>query len=263
LGGGCHLVVGFGDLPAPSALGACAKPDPEEVADPEFSVGLTFVNKDELPVQGVLGVRACRTEETPSLNCGSPLTALTTVDESGRADLTIKGVGKGQSFYLRAEKDDAYFPASIFTLPDIKHPAQLPPLLAFDQDLVNSIAAQAMLERTPDVDERGHMAVIVRDCLGDPVPGIDVQIANAFDDKTSPFARDPQAPSGYARRQVTQDDGMVIYLSLLAAADTFSVGVILVDTSNQRNLTESPIQVPVRKGEVTIFLVEPKLAQRQ
>ncbi|HEU4412044.1 MAG TPA: hypothetical protein VFS43_42780 [Polyangiaceae bacterium] len=269
LSGGCHLLVGFDELPESGAeplplLGACTTAEPSGLPEPEIRLGLTFVQNSGPPASRELEVKACALDPPRArLSCATPLTPPVNPDESGRVELLIgpSPDREGPYFsYVRAEKAGLYFPTSILTWPAIRRSAELPPLIAISELLVQAVTELTMLDRVTDIDNRGHLIVVVTDCSGAPTPNVEVLVdERARDETTVTFARGSDTLPDF-KRWVTDDDGIVVYLGLPASQEIFELPLQLRDAASGRDVLPEPITVPVRRSEVTMVLVAPWLA---
>lgn len=264
--GGCHLLVDFRDLPptgATSPLGTCTDAEPG-VPELEIRLGLNFVQNNGMPAGTELEVKACPIDATQApLSCAEPLTPVVNPDASGHVDLLISpdpDLAKPYLPYVRVEKEGLYFPTSILTWPVIERSANLPPLIAISETIVEAITELTMIDRDAGIEERGHLIVVVTDCSGAPARDIEVFVdESARDESTIAFTRGSDTvPDFY--RSVTDDDGIVVYLGLPAAQDVIEVPLQLRDAFTRQDLVQGAISIPVRRGEATMVLVAPWLA---
>jgi hypothetical protein len=267
LAGGCNLLVDFSDLPEPgpaSPLGACKAAPPSTDPEYQLKLGLTFIENGGGAPSTEMTLRACPIGVSDPLSCASPLGPETHPDEFGHAELIVypqQNLSTSYLPYVRVEKDGGYFPTSILTWPQVKRSAQLPPLIAISDAVVNFIVDNTPLEREADIDQRGHLIVVVTDCQGQPASNIEVFIDEAYrDEKTLPFTRGTDAIADFQPRTVTDDDGIVVYLALPASAGLVEVPLMLRDAATGQNLFRNPLNVPIRQGEATMVVVAPQLA---
>jgi hypothetical protein len=264
--GGCHTIVGFGELPPPDPVTrftTCAARARD--ADPAFDIklGLTFVENAGGPATSGLQVRACLHRNDAPLTCETPLSETASPDAGGRVELVISTEQSlPGSFvpYVRVEKSDAYFPTSIFTVPEVRRDVELPPLIAIGQGVVDGLTSYLAVDRAEVIDRRGHLVVVVIGCDGLPAERVRVSIGEGLRDaQTLAFARgsDMGVDPG---EEVTKDDGVLVYLGLPMADDVARVPLQLYDEASEgRALFPQPIEVPVRRGEATMVLVDPTL----
>ncbi len=267
LGGGCHLLVDFGELPdaeppPASPLGSCTAA-PAQTPSVDIVLGLTFLQNDGTPAAGALEVKACPVDEAELLTCTTPISDTATPDASGYVELVVRpgeDLGLAQRPYVRAEKAGQYFPTSILTWPEARRSAQLPDVIAVSEGIVDYVAERAKLDRATQIDERGHLLVIVHDCEGRPVPNIEVFVDEvARDTTTIEFTRGSDGqPDLY--NSTTDDDGIVVYLALPAPSDLVMVPLRLRDGVTRQDLVRGALDVPVRRGELTMLVIDPRLA---
>ncbi|MCU0685819.1 MAG: hypothetical protein MUF34_26860 [Polyangiaceae bacterium] len=267
LAGGCNLLVDFSDLPAPkpvSPLGTCKAAPTNTPPEYELKLGLTFIENGGGAPSTAMTLRACPIGVSDPLSCTSPLGPDTHPDENGRAELIVypqQNLSASYLPYVRVEKTGGYFPTSILTWPQVKRSAQLPPLIAISDTVVDFIVDNTPLEREADIDQRGHLIVVVTNCDGEPASNIEVVVDEAYrDEKTLPFTRGTDAIADFQPRSITDDDGIVVYLALPTSSEIVEVPLMLRDATNGQNLFRNPLNVPIRRGEATMVVVAPQLA---
>lgn len=267
LGGGCHVLVDFDELPKAGPvppLGTCVKSGASEVPEREIRLGLTFVQNNGNPAGGELEVKACPIDASAApLGCATPLSATANPDAAGRVELLISpgpALDKPHLPYVRAEKEGLYFPTSILTWPEVRRSAELPPVVAITESIVDSVVDLTDRDREADIEARGHLIVIVTDCAGDPARDIEVFVdERARDGRTLAFTRGKDTVPDFGR-SITDDDGLVVYLGLPAATELIEVPVQLRDTITNQDLFPAPIAIPIRRGEATMVVIAPWLA---